>query len=170
MITTRTTAPGRTTWHSPRLRRRAVGSCGVRSASGKSVLQTSDDRHGRGQGGVSADQDQRPRLAGAPAEGVSGAEQVLTTLAGLVAERIAQRPPSPRRVALTRQEAAEALGVSVDHLERYVLGELRVIHCGRLVLVPVGELDRWANDHAAYALKQHQMRRARTPDMTGWGV
>jgi len=161
MITTRTTAPGRP-WRSPLLPRRAVGSRGVRSASGQSGLQSRDDRHGRGPGGFAAGHGQRPRLAGAPAEGVSGAEQVLATLAGLVAERIAQRPPDRPRVALTRQEAAEALGVSVDHLERYVLGELRVIHCGRLVLVPVGELDRWANDHAAYALKQHQVRAART--------
>lgn len=166
MITAGMTARG-AVWRSPLLSRGAVGSPGVRR---QDRLRIRDDRHRRGQRDVSAERGQRTRLPDAPPDGVSGAEQALAGLAGLVAERIAQRPPGPRRVALTRQEAAEALGVSVDHLERYVLGELRVIHCGRLVLVPVGELDRWANEHAVYALKQHQVRAVRTQDMTGSGA
>jgi excisionase family DNA binding protein len=52
-------------------------------------------------------------------------------------------------VTLTRHEAADALGVSVDHFERHVLSELRVIRSGRLVLVPVAELRRWAERAAA---------------------
>ncbi len=46
------------------------------------------------------------------------------------------------RLALSKPEAAEALGVSVDTLERHVLGELRVVRRGRLVLVPVASLRR----------------------------
>jgi hypothetical protein len=35
-----------------------------------------------------------------------------------------------------------------------VLPQLRTIRCGRLVLVPVRELDRWADQQASYALKR----------------
>jgi excisionase family DNA binding protein len=80
----------------------------------------------------------------------------VATLAELVAERITARGPSVARVALTRQEAARAIGVSVDHFERHVLAELRVIRSGRLVLVPVAELERWARDQAAFALAEHR--------------
>ena len=47
------------------------------------------------------------------------------------------------RLSLTKSEAAESLGVSVDSLERYVLAELRVVRRGRLVLIPARELERW---------------------------
>ena len=80
----------------------------------------------------------------------------VAVLAELVAERIHARGPDVPRVALTRQEAAGALGVSVDHFERHILPGLRVIRSGRLVLVPVAELDRWAQDQAAYALQEHR--------------
>ena len=53
------------------------------------------------------------------------------------------------RVALTLDEAAEALGVSRDHLERHILSELRVIRVGRRLLVRVAELERWAERHEA---------------------
>ena len=46
------------------------------------------------------------------------------------------------RVALTLDEAAEALGVSRDHLERHILGDLRVIRVGRRLLVRIAELER----------------------------
>jgi hypothetical protein len=56
------------------------------------------------------------------------------------------------RVALSKDEAAAALGISRDHLERHVLPDLRVIPCGRRVLIRVGELERWAQEHEAFAL------------------
>jgi excisionase family DNA binding protein len=56
------------------------------------------------------------------------------------------------RVALTKPEAAESLGVSVDHLERHVLPDLRVIRTGRLVRIPLAELERWATENAARTL------------------
>jgi hypothetical protein len=56
-------------------------------------------------------------------------------------------------VTLTKQEAAAALGVSVDHLERHVLPDVRVIQCGRHKLIRVGELERWALEHEARALR-----------------
>lgn len=52
------------------------------------------------------------------------------------------------RVTLTKPEAAAALGVSVDSLERHVLPSLKVIRRGKLVLIPVTELQRWAADNA----------------------
>ncbi len=58
----------------------------------------------------------------------------------------------PDRLAYTKPEAAVALGVSVDTLERHVLAELRVVRRGRLVLVPVRELERWLEQNAARTL------------------
>lgn len=55
--------------------------------------------------------------------------------------------PIPR-LALTREDAAAAVGMSVDSFERYVQPSLRMIRRGRLRLVPVGELERWANESA----------------------
>jgi excisionase family DNA binding protein len=56
------------------------------------------------------------------------------------------------RVTLTKLEAAEALGVSLDHFERHVRPHLRVIRSGRRVLIRMGELERWAHQHEAFAL------------------
>ena len=86
----------------------------------------------------------------------SDAADPVAVLAELVADRIRARGPDVPRVALTRQEAAGALGVSVDHFERHILAELRVIRSGRLVLVPIAELERWTRDEAAYALQEHR--------------
>lgn len=56
------------------------------------------------------------------------------------------------RLALTKKEAAASLGIGIDHLERHVMAELRVIRVGRKVLVPVRELERWAEANAALTL------------------
>jgi len=64
-----------------------------------------------------------------------------------------RRPtPSRARLALSKVEAAEALGVSVDFLEQHVLPELRVVRRGRRRLIPVGELERWLDRNAARAV------------------
>jgi hypothetical protein len=57
-----------------------------------------------------------------------------------------------KRVTLTPVEAAAALGVSRDFFDEHVLPEIRVVRRGRLVLVPVGELERWANVSAERTL------------------
>ena len=59
--------------------------------------------------------------------------------------------PVPR-IALTKPEAAESLGMSVDSLERHVLPHLRVIRQGRMVLISVAELTRWADVTSAKTL------------------
>ncbi len=65
------------------------------------------------------------------------------------------------RVALSVEEAAAALGISRDHLERHVLHELRVIYSGRRRLIPVVELQRWA-ERQAVAPVVARVQRSRT--------
>jgi hypothetical protein len=62
----------------------------------------------------------------------------------------AQRVP---RLALTKVQAAEALSMSVDSLERYVMPEIRLIRRGRLVLIAAAELERWLDRSAARTLE-----------------
>lgn len=59
--------------------------------------------------------------------------------------------PVPR-VTLTREEAAAACGLSLDSFERYVQPHIRMIREGRLRLVPIRELERWADDSATRTL------------------
>ncbi len=47
------------------------------------------------------------------------------------------------RLAFNQQEAAEALGVSVDHFARHVKPELPVVYSGSLRLYPRKVLERW---------------------------
>ena len=66
------------------------------------------------------------------------------------------RPPDnrgqlPPRLSLTVDEAARSLGISRDHFERHVMPNLRVVRSGRRRLVPIGELDRWLDQHATMA-------------------
>lgn len=55
---------------------------------------------------------------------------------------------STTRLALSKAEAAVALGVSIDFLEDHVLAELRVVRIGRRRLIPIRELERWMAEHA----------------------
>ncbi len=52
------------------------------------------------------------------------------------------------RFALTREEAAASLGMSVSHFERNVQAELRVVRSGQLVLIPVAEIEKWLQRNA----------------------
>lgn len=67
-----------------------------------------------------------------------------------------EHPASPGRLALSKRETAEALGVSVDFLEEHVMHELRVVRCGRRRLIPVAELERWLDEHATRALEANR--------------
>ena len=57
--------------------------------------------------------------------------------------------PVPR-YALTRQEAAASLGMSVDTFERRVQPFIMVVPCGQLLLVPPAEIERWIKANARY--------------------
>jgi excisionase family DNA binding protein len=58
--------------------------------------------------------------------------------------------PVPR-IALTREEAAAALGVSLSHFERHVQPHLRLVYTGSARLVPVRELEAWTDRTATLA-------------------
>lgn len=52
------------------------------------------------------------------------------------------------RLALNQQEAAESLGVSVDHFERHIKGQLPVVYSGALKLYPISGIERYLSDQA----------------------
>ena len=63
--------------------------------------------------------------------------------------RAKTRPLAPiPRYTLTRREAAASLGISINHFERKVQPELKVVISGQLILIPVAELERWVERHA----------------------
>jgi hypothetical protein len=51
-------------------------------------------------------------------------------------------------IALSKPQAAGALGMSVDSFDRYVGPHVRCVRRGRLRLYPVSELQRWADENA----------------------
>jgi len=59
---------------------------------------------------------------------------------------------STSRITVSKAEASELLGVSIDFLEQHVLPELKVVRRGRKVLVPARELERWVEENAALTL------------------
>lgn len=75
-----------------------------------------------------------------------------------------QRVSDGPRLALSVEEAAEALGVSRDSFERHVMAELRLVRIGRRLLVPTRELERWVEREMAIPLvAELSGRRARRP-------
>jgi excisionase family DNA binding protein len=64
---------------------------------------------------------------------------------------VSELAPIPR-LALTREEAAEALGMSLDSFERHVQPTIRLVRLGRMRLVPIREIDRWLDEHAGRTL------------------
>jgi len=57
------------------------------------------------------------------------------------------RRPAPR-LALSRSEAAAALGMSLRHFQRHVQPHLQCIYSGQLRLYPVAELERWIQEQS----------------------
>jgi hypothetical protein len=58
----------------------------------------------------------------------------------------------PPRVTLSLAEAADSLGLSLNEFTTRVLPRLRIVRVGRRRLVPVRELERWAEQNAARPL------------------
>ncbi len=54
--------------------------------------------------------------------------------------------PDPPRLALSRRDAASALGMSLRHFQRHVQPNLRWVYSGQLRLYPVAELERWIKE------------------------
>lgn len=63
------------------------------------------------------------------------------------------RRPSGGRLAITRAEAARALGVSINSFERHVQPEVRIVRRGKLRLIPVSEIERWLEENAVWTLQ-----------------
>jgi excisionase family DNA binding protein len=57
--------------------------------------------------------------------------------------------PGVARLALSKLEAAEALGVSVDFFDEHIASELRIVRRGRRRLISVRELERWLDENAS---------------------
>ena len=53
-----------------------------------------------------------------------------------------------RPLLLTRQEAAEALGVSLSHFQRHVQPHLRCVYSGQLRLYRLADIEAWIEDNA----------------------
>jgi hypothetical protein len=69
--------------------------------------------------------------------------------------RRARRPiAAVERILYTREEAATALGMSVDTFERRVQPFIKVVPCGALVQVPPEELRRWVREQARVTLRE----------------
>lgn len=64
-----------------------------------------------------------------------------------------QLAPIPR-LALSRRDAAAAIGMGLDSFERHVQPTLAMVRLGRMRLVPVTELQRWLNSHAEPTLRR----------------
>lgn len=60
----------------------------------------------------------------------------------------AQRTAPVPRVALTREEAALSLGVSLSFFAEHIQPQLKLIRIGSVRLVPLRELERWAEQQA----------------------
>jgi len=61
--------------------------------------------------------------------------------------------PIPR-LALTREEAALSLAMSLDSFERHVQPTIRLVRLGRMRLVPITELERWLEQHAGHTINR----------------
>jgi hypothetical protein len=63
------------------------------------------------------------------------------------------RPPVPA-IALPPSEAAAALGIGETAFRSHVLPDVRVIRVNSIRLIPVAELERWADENAHRTLDQ----------------
>jgi hypothetical protein len=66
-------------------------------------------------------------------------------------DRAVALAPVPR-VLLNRNEAAASLGMSLDSFEKYVQPSVKLVRRGRLRLVLIAELERWAQESAERVL------------------
>jgi hypothetical protein len=81
------------------------------------------------------------------ARGVPGRIATPRRLACVVTEAISTAP-GPRKLLLTRREAAAALGMSLSHFQRHVQPYLRYVPSGQLRLYRPSDLEAWSEDQA----------------------
>lgn len=56
------------------------------------------------------------------------------------------------RIALTRREAAAAIGVGPTTFKQQVQPQLRIVRRGKVRLIPVRELERWLEENSERVL------------------
>jgi len=61
------------------------------------------------------------------------------------------QPADVPSLALPVAQAAASLGLAENHFRRLVLPHLRSIKVGRVIIVPVIELERWLHLNARFA-------------------
>ena len=86
------------------------------------------------------------------ARAMSALESRLSSLQRQLADRPPPSNGSKPHFALTREDAAAALGMSLDSFERYVQPDVQLVRRGRMRLVPPAELERWVEQNAERVL------------------
>jgi hypothetical protein len=64
------------------------------------------------------------------------------------------------RLALTRREPPEALGISVESFARYVQPEVKMVRRGSLRLFPISDLERWLKENGSSMVEDLSKRGA----------
>lgn len=59
----------------------------------------------------------------------------------------ARTPVDVERILLRREEAARAMGISVDHFDRNIRPQVRSLKVGRVSLYSPDDLKEWVRDH-----------------------
>lgn len=57
------------------------------------------------------------------------------------------------RLALTREEAAESLGIGLTTFKEQVQPHLQIVRRGKVRMIPVAELERWLAENAERVLE-----------------
>jgi hypothetical protein len=68
-----------------------------------------------------------------------------------VNETTTATPPRPRKLLLTRREAAAMLGMSLSHFQRHVQPNIRCVYSGQLRLYRPSDLEDWVEQQLDYA-------------------
>lgn len=82
------------------------------------------------------------------------AQTIERAIADAIERATADLAVSIGAITISKEHAAARLGVSVDHLEKHVMPEIRTIRSGSRVLIPVDELADWVGSHKARALRE----------------
>jgi hypothetical protein len=68
-----------------------------------------------------------------------------------VSETTTATPARPKKLLLTRREAAAMLGMSLSHFQRHVQPFIRCVYSGQLRLYRPSDLERWVEQQLDYA-------------------
>lgn len=66
--------------------------------------------------------------------------------------------PAAAPLAMTRSDAAAALGMSLTSFEQYVQPHIGLVRKGRLRVVPVAELERWVAENTEAPMRKQVSR------------